>query len=370
MQTMTGNRMWLGQHNVTATGILCMVSLGLAAWSGWADMIRNYIYDSQGRVRRIECGDRSVTYTYDHKGRVFSRTESGATTKRLYDGNKAVSEYGSTQQRCLHGAGVDEVLGFLDGSARYLHCDGLNNVTLITDESNRVLERVSYDSFGVPAFRDAEYGPAESVTGNRRLFTGREWEPALGVYNYRARFYSPQAGRFVAPDPIGIEGGLNLYAYCANNPVNLTDPLGLEACDTESKKASYPPIIQGREEQQLWDISTPAQRDWLVYKFSNDPWYYHFPIEETPYNGWEQSGNLSDVREDLEGNLDPASYLRLYDSNGNDNDPLRFGRYHFTSDDVHLDHYSLAEDPLGHLWQDGGIKDAVEKVKGALGAQE
>ena len=41
------------------------------------------------------------------------------------------------------------------------------------------------------------------------------------------RYYDPGAGRFLNRDPVGMEGGVNVYAYCTNNPVNLTDPLGL-----------------------------------------------------------------------------------------------------------------------------------------------
>ncbi len=200
----------------------------LAAGAARADTIRTYAYDSQGRVTRIECGGRSVSYTYDYQGRLYSRTGDGGNgaRKQLYSGAQVVAEYGAGGKRYLCGPGIDNVLGFHDGAARYLHRDGLGSVTLATDGSNEVLERVSYDAFGMPTFRDAEYGPAESATGNRQLFTGREWEGELGLYNYRARFYAPEAGRFVSPDPIGVSGGLNLYGYCGNNPVNRRDPDG------------------------------------------------------------------------------------------------------------------------------------------------
>jgi RHS repeat-associated protein len=44
---------------------------------------------------------------------------------------------------------------------------------------------------------------------------------------YRARYYDPAAGRFISEDPIRLDGGVNLYAYVKNRPVNLVDPLGL-----------------------------------------------------------------------------------------------------------------------------------------------
>ena len=61
-------------------------------------------------------------------------------------------------------------------------------------------------------------------------FTGQRWEAALGLYDYRARFYDPVLGRFLQPDPIvpqpGSPQGLNRYAYVNNNPLCHTDPSG------------------------------------------------------------------------------------------------------------------------------------------------
>jgi RHS repeat-associated protein len=54
------------------------------------------------------------------------------------------------------------------------------------------------------------------------------WLPEAGVYHYRARAYSPTLGRFLQTDPISHSGGMNLYAYVHNDPLNFTDPWGLE----------------------------------------------------------------------------------------------------------------------------------------------
>ena len=53
----------------------------------------------------------------------------------------------------------------------------------------------------------------------------------MELYYYRARWYDPQARRFISEDPIGLNGGINLYAYVGNNPVNRIDPWGLRDVD-------------------------------------------------------------------------------------------------------------------------------------------
>jgi RHS repeat-associated protein len=65
-----------------------------------------------------------------------------------------------------------------------------------------------------------------SAYGNRYLFQGREYDYTTQLYHFRARWYDPETGRWLSNDPIGISGGLNLYAFCANNPVCFVDPMG------------------------------------------------------------------------------------------------------------------------------------------------
>ena len=60
------------------------------------------------------------------------------------------------------------------------------------------------------------------------IYAGQYYDAETGLhYNYH-RYYDPKLGRYLRADPIGLEGGINLYAYVQNNPVNWFDPLGLE----------------------------------------------------------------------------------------------------------------------------------------------
>ena len=78
-----------------------------------------------------------------------------------------------------------------------------------------------YSSFG-----EAEIEAGSSVTNNLR-FGGQYFDDETGLhYNYY-RYYDPKTGRFTTPDPIWLMGGINLFAYVKNDPVNNFDPFGL-----------------------------------------------------------------------------------------------------------------------------------------------
>ena len=110
----------------------------------------------------------------------------------------------------------------------YYHTDGLGSITELTDPSSNVIEKYSYDIFGNVIIKDAQGNVlSQSAVGNPYFFTARALDPETGLYYYRARYYNPKIGRFLQTDPVGYSAGINLYAYCSNNPINRTDPSGL-----------------------------------------------------------------------------------------------------------------------------------------------
>ena len=66
----------------------------------------------------------------------------------------------------------------------------------------------------------------DSTEGNPYLFTGRRWEPEVGLYQYRHRYYKPDWGRFVQRDPLGYVDGMGLHSYVENVPLTKTDAFG------------------------------------------------------------------------------------------------------------------------------------------------
>ncbi|WP_395138601.1 RHS repeat-associated core domain-containing protein, partial [Armatimonas sp.] len=100
--------------------------------------------------------------------------------------------------------------------------DHLGSVITLLNNAGQVAQSNSFDPFGQTISSTNSNGFGGQPYG----FTGLEHDESGLVYA-RNRYYSPGLGRFISEDPIGFGGGSNFYAYCGNDPINFTDPLGL-----------------------------------------------------------------------------------------------------------------------------------------------
>jgi len=107
--------------------------------------------------------------------------------------------------------------------------DGIKDFEVASAPVHRgVQRRVNYRvGTSTAIYSYGPYGELNTTSGQRFRYTGQQLIGGLGLYYYKARFYSPTLGRFLQTDPIGTADDLNLYAYVVNNPVNANDPEGL-----------------------------------------------------------------------------------------------------------------------------------------------
>jgi RHS repeat-associated protein len=122
----------------------------------------------------------------------------------------------------LTGLTIDEHLTRThDGGSEALLADALGSTVALTNEAGEVVTAYTYEPFGASTVDGAP-------TDNALTYTGRE-DDGTGVAYYRARYYHPALHRFLGEDPREFFGGdINLYAYVRNDPLNHTDPLGLD----------------------------------------------------------------------------------------------------------------------------------------------
>jgi len=189
---------------------------------GWVD----FVQWSGPSPKQDTSNWQTINYKHDVTGQRSEKKVDGFSTRYLYDGPQVIAEYDGNNnllRKYIYGPGIDQPVCMIEeaeSETYYYHYDGLGSVVALSDSAGDTVQTYQYSVYGQVAVYDPNHP-------NPYMFAGRRFDIEIGLYYNYARYYNPYTGRFLQADPIGYDGGMNLYRYCNNNPLNATDPFGL-----------------------------------------------------------------------------------------------------------------------------------------------
>ena len=206
---------------------------------------RHFEWDhaDQMRVYRTQAGNAEPSvhahYLYDAAGqrvKKLVRKQGGEYEVTVYVGgvfeyHRLVKASSTNENNTLHVmddqsriATVRVGIPFPDDSTpavKYHLGDHLTSSNVVIDESGSWINREEYLPYGETSFG--------SFARKRYRYTGKERDEESGLHHHGARYYAPWLGRWISTDPAGMVDGVNVYHYCRNNPMRLTDRAGTQA---------------------------------------------------------------------------------------------------------------------------------------------
>ena len=223
-----------GRYTVTpnAANVMAYDADGnLLAYDGWT-----LTWNGENRLVQIEKGSHRETYDYDYMGRrfvkkVYSKENDvwslAGEEVFVYDGYRQIAAYAGASRTLVRtyawdAAGLDTPLWTTDatGSCFYV-ADANKNIRMLFDGNGTAVAEYDYAPFGQVT------ATGDYAAVNPYRFSSEFHDDGTGLVYYNYRYYSPVLGRWTSRDPIGEEGGGNLYVLVYNNPVHHIDVFGL-----------------------------------------------------------------------------------------------------------------------------------------------
>lgn len=218
--------------------------------------VTSYDYSLTGELQQVTLPDSTViSYTYDPLGRRITKAINGSIVEKYLWYSKtlllAVYDGSDTLKYRFEYADKEVPLRMIDnsGATYYYIGDHLGSLRQVVDEESNVVRSIDYDSFG--RILEATGAKSDIPFG----FAGGLYDADTGLIHFGFRDYNPEIGRWTARDPILFGGkSSNLYAYVKNDPVNLTDRMGLS-----SKKEGPPPPQPKYDDFSFNPFTWPSQ---------------------------------------------------------------------------------------------------------------
>lgn len=193
----------------------------------------SYTYDALDRLVKVINGKSIITFTYDAFNRRLTKDNGDNETRYLYLGQNEIGAHidGTIAELRVLGTGKGAEIGAAvaieigGGVFAPLH-DHNGNVAALLNEKGELIESYHYTGFGEGTYFDGVGNVLDKAISPWR-FSSKRVDSETGLIHFGRRNYDPESGRWITPDPIGPEGGSNLYAYVCNNPLTHFDQYGL-----------------------------------------------------------------------------------------------------------------------------------------------
>ncbi|MCF5054726.1 type IV secretion protein Rhs, partial [Pseudomonas syringae] len=194
-------------------------------------LITEYRYDCQHRlVSLTQPNGQTASYRYDPFGRRISKSVDGITTEFFWQGDKLIAEHHADRHRSyiyepdsFRPLALLEGYGPKDTKPYHYQLDHLGTPQELTNPNGEIVWSAHYRAYGEIARLDA------GKIDNPLRFQGQYFDQESGLHYNRHRYYNPDIGRYLTPDPVKLAGGINAYQYVPN-PTGWVDPLGLSNC--------------------------------------------------------------------------------------------------------------------------------------------
>lgn len=274
-----------------------------------------YTYDGLDRLTHISSGSKAVRYTYDSWGRCLSRTcyflqeREWTPTKTdhfLFDGQNEIGIYPYELRILGQGKGAEI------GAAIVIEKEHDFFVPL-HDLYGNVIASMYWDGSCTESYRHSAYGEEKIFNGDITLIRSNinPWRYQSkrkmgGLINFGRRFYDPQTGRWLSPDPKGFNEGPNLYQYLRNSPLLLFDLYG-EAVEKISD-------IEEMQKQLKWDLDFekrcggPTSRNFTYYPDRD----YSQIADHPMMRGEKQIGYIGGIKNTFAEHVENVKTLSRY----------------------------------------------------------
>ena len=186
------------------------------------------------RLEKVEVDGKEYKYTYDDQGQRIKKEGNGKEEYYFYEEGR-IKEVITKEYRLIYRYVGEEVKGVTykneNKEISYFYEKNILGeiIGIVDEEGKRVVE-----------YRSSSYGEVENIHDNSKIeisakdhlrYKGYIYDEETRLYYLKTRYYDPEIGRFISPDSIDYQSpesinGLNLYAYCGNDPINMVDPDG------------------------------------------------------------------------------------------------------------------------------------------------